>query len=227
MSTCSFRDRGSKYPIRDRVMQVQASSVEFLCRNGFGFQKSFSKGVSWLGHCDEDSSRTELIVCFKPPSSEYMPSMVEQEASAVNKFVQRVNEWVSNEDTKVGDRKMVNLAEFNVDRRYILRAVEQQSPRVWVVFAGDGSKLGLVPSIRIELMETTKLVREKTVKLLQNAHFQKVERTIREALGLRRVIDMLLNANRPLVVHHGLYDTTKLLVNFIGQLPESFSGFET
>ena len=79
-----FRDRGSKYPIRDRVMQVQASSVEFLCRNGFDFQKSFSEGVSWLRHCDEDSSRTELMACFKPPSSEYMPSMDEQETSAVD-----------------------------------------------------------------------------------------------------------------------------------------------
>ena len=62
-----FRDRGSKYPIRDRVMQVQASSVEFLCRNGFDFQKSFSEGVSWLRHCDEDSSRTELMACFNRP----------------------------------------------------------------------------------------------------------------------------------------------------------------
>ena len=139
-------------------------------------------------------------------------------------IVQRVNEWMSN--AKVGDRKMLNLAELNVDRRYILCAVEQQLPRVCVVFAYGGLKLGLVPSIPIELMETAKLAREKTLKLWQNAHFQKVERTVREAVGFRRVIDMLFNANEPLVVHHGLYDTTKLLANFIGQLPESLSGFK-
>ena len=40
-----------------------------------------------------------------------MATADEKEASAVQKFVQRVNEWVSSEDTNVGDRKMLEVWE--------------------------------------------------------------------------------------------------------------------
>ncbi len=220
-----YRDRGSKYPIRDRMMQVQASTIEFLCKNGFDFQKSFSVGVSWLRQCDEESARREVMACFKPPNG-YVPQMDKHEKSLIDKFIQRVSEWISKETPNVGDRKMVPLAEFDVNRQLILQAARTHFPKLCVTFADGGAKLGLPPSIRIELMESEDQAIEKTVSVLKKMHEQKAERMIREAVGFRRVIDLLRNAKKPLVVHHGFFDTSKLMANFIEELPETLSEFK-
>ncbi len=220
-----YRTRRDHYPIRDRIMQVQASTIDFLCRNGFDFQKSFCQGVSWMRHDDETSARAELVASYKPPRP-YVPKMDKRETNVVEKFVKRVQEWLDKEDTKVGSSTFFALSEFNVNRIYLIRKAEIRFPNLVATIIDGGRKIGLPPSLRVEVFRSKKKAGEKRRQDHKQNYLKNMETTMRDAIGFRCIIDVLLKVKKPLVVHHGLFDTTKLMANFIGELPETLSGFK-
>jgi hypothetical protein len=55
------------------------------------------------------------------------------------------------------------------------------------------------------------------------AHY--IDNPVRNAVGFRRFIDVLVASKKPIVVHHGMLHISKLLSNFIVLLPDTLSGF--
>src|SRR6266496_2603755 len=67
--------------------------------------------------------------------------------------------------------------------------------------------------------------KEKTCNTIKSARKQKFESRIKEAIGLRKIIEMIIQSQNVLVGHNLFQDLVFIWSQFLGKLPETLELF--
>lgn len=228
-----FFTPNAKYPIRERMMTMQASSVEFLMKHGFNFQECFDDGVSWLLPEDEASTRAELLAVNSSPAGRRKGKVADPawgaepaERQDMEKLRGKVVEWMKKVKSKAGSKQMIALAPYNLGKKLLYNVFEKHFPTIFMQVNLNCRTIGMEPHLSVEIMPSAEAAREKVEQVRFREYKSAIDRRVREAVGFRLVMDAVIAAGKPLVVHHGMLDTSKVISNFVGPLPDTLSGFK-
>lgn len=224
-----YRKYGAKYPLRDRVMQLQASSIDFLVKHGFDFQKCFSEGVSWMRRKEEQSALAEMKASFRPalPNAKTRSvRMDDRERKISERFREDVGKWLVDKDTKPGSKTSLLANQYEVPRPVLHFTLAKFYPSVVMTLVRGERAMGMPSRWLLELFESSDAAFRVGESNRRKEFENMCERRVGEAVGFRRVIDAVIAARKPLVLHHGLLDVSKAIANFVTPLPPTLSDFK-
>ena len=220
----------------DRSFLCQASAIDMLCKEKLDFNRLFRHGIRYLSRQEEkvvreaETDRVEgnrenamideggqafLSQAKYPPPPPNPPNF--QLSSFLNIVAHTpmdrmsIQNWL--EDPSTNKYPLINVA---VTSSYYKRLLHQSLPEMF-------PNLMIANSKRTFLQITDKTAkRTETLKFARQAKFEK---RVREAVGLRRVIDCLVENRSVVVGHNAFQDFVFVWSQFIGSLPETLEGF--
>lgn len=212
-----------RYPVRDVVFSMQGSSVEFLVSHGFDFGRCLAEGVGW---CDESGERLlrSMASAAAPTAGrkEVEKSNVgAEDAAAIDDVRACLKEWVGK--TEVGGVKVLKMFSEPLRRRLVYEMLAREFGRCAAnaVVGQDGKR-----SLRLVIMPTVEEAARANEEVKERERKEALERHVAESVGFRYVIDAIVAAGKPLIVHHGFLDMTKVVGNFLGPMPEGLAEFK-
>ncbi|KAI1317371.1 hypothetical protein EDD11_008551 [Mortierella claussenii] len=196
------------YSPQGRCFLTEASSLDFLAKNRFDFNKWVYQGVHYMTKADEEKYRQERI---KVVNNDFDVIGVD-EANAVwlTDVVQRIREWKD-------DPKAINFINIQTFNGYQRRLVFQEIRRLW-----DTELHPLGQSGFINITKTT----EEQVNLGRQKRQASLQKEIEYARGFRDVIDILSTCGKPIVGHNIVIDLAYILAQFVGPLPPTMGGYK-
>lgn len=218
-----------RYPLIDKEIRFQSSTIHFLSSHGFDFTKNFNLGISWLRSHDETFLRktvTENLNSRRNPKYPVRESDIsEKDAAFVSEFKENLDRWISENDhppaqTSKPPPKVV-LLEFPrtpMARRLVFDLIRQNYPRIACLVCNLPEGLRL----RIALHASAQLAERHRQRDLN----MEIEQIVMREVGARLIFDVLRQNQVTVVVHHGLIDLTKLYANFVDDLPPELSEFK-
>eukprot|EP00178_Gracilaria_changii_P004159 TRINITY_DN1648_c0_g1_i1.p1 TRINITY_DN1648_c0_g1~~TRINITY_DN1648_c0_g1_i1.p1 ORF type:complete len:622 (+),score=80.27 TRINITY_DN1648_c0_g1_i1:421-2286(+) len=221
---------GSRYPLFDKKFKLQSSTVMFLIEHGFDFQKSFRNGITWLRK-DQETELFKVVLDdlrMRRTRTCDLHQLNAEEGMLVKEWTENIEQWFESlkeqsdesgmEDATPKVRSFL-LPSTPWMRKIILDLVRLRYSRVaaQTIPTQDGQKM-----MKLSLYSSEKAAM---------AHYEKaLEKDARDitfrASMFRHVVDELQIHKKPIVVHNGLMDLTKLYGNFVGTLPSELNGFK-
>ncbi|KAL4714556.1 hypothetical protein ACJJTC_006602 [Scirpophaga incertulas] len=192
----------------DQSFIFQASTLEFLCKHNFDFNKFIYEGLPFLNKFEEDKVRQQI------KDGTLLQSLIQMLDLDNEKYLQincsEVSKWLSTseEETMYIDVKYPIL-------RYILHnEIRNRFPNVMTTDSlGNSNKL--------------LIYRNKNVDGATNASQELLEHNLMNSLlGFSRIISLLQRYKKPMVGHNLFLDTLLLHNQFIGPLPKKYSVFK-
>lgn len=218
-----------RYPLIDREIQLQSSTVHFLSSHGFDFGKVLNFGISWLRGSDEAILRktvTDILVSRRNPKHPINDNDIsEEDAAFVAEFKSVLDKWIAENDHPPAQtsRPPPKVAMFGfprtpMSRRLVFDLVREKYPRIacLICHTADGLRLRIALHASAQLAE----------KHRQRDLAAETEQIVIREVGARLIFDLLREHQITIVVHHGLIDLTKLYANFVGDLPTLLSDFK-
>ncbi|KAF3289617.1 hypothetical protein TWF173_010721 [Orbilia oligospora] len=195
----------------DRAYLFSASAIDFHLKNGFDFNKLFSRGCLYLGHQEEahikglKRQRDEADKKEIEPKEEDLPMLEDVRSQIIG--------WIKRRESDPFDFLNIQRdAGYNgYQRRIISQFVRREFPDyngIWyerhlqvVPYNGD---------------------RERNIVLKREDDFQKVLKVQR---GVRHLIDKIMELKKPLIGHNLFTDLVYMHNMFIGDPPEDINDF--
>ena len=211
---------------------MQASSMEFLGKNGFEFEKWLKEGVDWIKEGDEmvirESLEWDLGVGMGflgrrafgggGGGGGWMKGLEEGVRKELEGVLKRVEKW-----WKGKDKKMVVEEYEGLERKDVFFGVLREKYREVsfekISFGHDDTCLCL------ERCRDAGEAKKKIEIYRRKEQEEYIERRIRKHRGFRNVVDLIREAKKPVVMHNCLLDLTKLVQNFVVDLPETLEDF--
>ena len=178
----------------DERFLMQASSINFLARNGMDFNKVFGRGISYLDHTGSSDAKNKVSIPIGP-NKEWLDSITTQ-----------VSAFLST------DAPFLSLPPCNSFlRRLLYQELPLQFPGQVVCQTSKDNKNALnVHRITAEVDKTS-------LDLLKSAAFSE---SVNKAVGFRKVIDYITASQKTVVLHNGLLDAAHICTHFAGSIPQ-------
>ncbi|XP_064613331.1 poly(A)-specific ribonuclease PNLDC1-like [Liolophura sinensis] len=196
----------------DVRFSCQASSLEFLSKHKFDFNKFAYEGVSFLNEVQEKAVKAHI-------KSQSVNKGLERDLdeALLQKHCSRVAEWLvhkSEGDTFILERDK----ESKRVETYLLQIeIRQRFPNVWTTESGFGDIV--VEKVSAERRETLEKVRGE-------CEVTDHDRVLNSLLGWTRVFRLLIDHQKPLIGHNMLMDLMFLFDKFYNPLPDSYGAFK-
>ncbi|KAL6044300.1 CAF1-domain-containing protein [Balamuthia mandrillaris] len=190
----------------------QVSSIHFLAANGFDFNKLIYHGIPWLTREEEERQRPK-----QEPTSPLPPSDIvlnEKDKEFLKPIHTMIEEWLQS-----STEQALQLAPCNsYQRRLLYQEIgKRYNNRLHVeAHSVENTHLRRVSISRMTEEEKSQWQREQ----LQHSMDE-----LEEAIGFRKVLEMLIRHRKPLVGHNMLLDLLHLF-SFIYQLPSTVFDFK-
>ncbi|XP_077526527.1 poly(A)-specific ribonuclease PARN-like isoform X2 [Haemaphysalis longicornis] len=235
----------------DRVFQCQASSLHFLTRNGFDFNKLFSQGTTYLkpsefeqlrGALDEKhASEISELGSGNHNASKIARVDVPNDAKAFIKGVlESVQKFVdSNVDGdkagEDGDGPKEPPNEADGPANDVLHLPECDAFRRKLIYQEVQAKYGKEVQLDTEVDSKTgsrhiavrRAGSAEHRRAALDAKHQAEKETLEEARGFTRVLELIAQSGKLVVGHNMLLDVIHLLSQFIDTLPKDYNEFKS
>ncbi|KAF9139316.1 hypothetical protein BG015_002067 [Linnemannia schmuckeri] len=196
------------YSPQGRCFLTEASSLDFLAKNRFDFNKWIYQGVHYMTKDEEEIYARERT---KAVNNE----MDNIDVDAANTMwlqdvIQRIGEWKNS-------KQALNFINIQTNSAYQRRLVYQEVRRYWPTelnARGQGGHINI-----------TKIT-EKELKIQQQQRQADLQRDIESCRGFREVIDILSACKKPIVGHNIVVDLAYILAQFVGPLPPTVEGYK-
>ena len=232
--------RGKRQEKSCGVFSVQASSLEFLSKNGFDFNKWVKKGIPYLRPAEQEEMTEMLLNKRQKRSEDKNADEIEitdsRDLSFVNAAKVQIESWIASRDEKKKNRlnKIQHAQHMTLEpcNSYLRKILRQELPKHFTNLSVSvcdednqdmidrGSRWRRVRVVRYNSKDAMNLAKQQEEAL----KLEKDREEIRRAVGFRFVIDALRAkpAHVPLIVHNGLLDLLHTIEKFVSPLPDSF-----
>lgn len=237
----------------DRVFQCQASSLHFLSRNGFDFNKLFSQGVTYLKPVEAEQLREVLdekhaLEIKELGSSNHNASKMAKVdipndmKGFIKDVLESVQKFVDNNKDSDGD-KVAEGEESPQDppkdadgsANDVLHLPECDAFRRKLIYQEVQAKFGKELQLDTEVDSKTSVrhiavrragpVEQRRAAL--DAKHRAEKDCLEEARGFSRVLELVARSGKLVVGHNMLLDLLHLLSQFIDTLPKDYNEFKS
>lgn len=197
----------------DQGFYCQASSLKFLCKYDFDFNKFIYEGIPYMNEDQEQIMRDHI-------ASKAMFTGLERDLDekSVQKICSKVAEWLvsTDEDSSM----MLQKDEMEKIPMYVLSTeLRGRFPGIWTVI-NRGNKC-----IEIEKISAS---RRQELEVSEKAdQRQQEEVMLEDMLGFTRVFRLLKQLKKPLLGHNFMMDLMLIYDKFYKPLPVSYTEFKT
>ncbi|NXY42263.1 PNDC1 ribonuclease, partial [Ceuthmochares aereus] len=192
--------------VADVEFTLSASSIQFLSRYGFDYNKFLKDGVPYMNEVQEEIFSQHLLAGSWKVSSAL-------DRDVLKKAIDEVTHWIvaaEEEETMI----LQDLSGYQVfEVQLILRQALQN---VWTEPLGDKKIM-------------VKKVSPQNRQLLENSPYDccQKERILLSARGFTNLFQAIVEAKKPVVGHNMLMDLMHLHDKFYKPLPESYEEFKS
>ncbi|KAF8933437.1 hypothetical protein BGZ47_010872 [Haplosporangium gracile] len=196
------------YSPQGRCFLTEASSLDFLAKNRFDFNKWVYQGVHYMTKDEEDIYARERT---KAANNE-MDNIAVDVANTMwlQDVIQRIGEWKAS-------KKALNFINIQTNNAYQRRLVYQEVRRYWPTELSARGQAGHINITKIT---------EKELEIQQQQRQSDLQRDIESSRGFREVIDILSACKKPIVGHNIVVDLAYILAQFVGPLPATVEGYK-
>ncbi|KAF9901404.1 hypothetical protein EC991_006203 [Linnemannia zychae] len=196
------------YSPQGRCFLTEASSLDFLAKNRFDFNKWVYQGVHYMTKDEEEiyvRERTKAV-------NNEMDNIAVDAANAVwiQEVIHRIGEWKNSKNA-------LNFINIQTNNAYQRRLVYQEVRRHWPTELNARGQAGHI--------NVTKIT-EKELEIQQQQRQADLQREIESSRGFREVIDILSACKKPIVGHNIVVDLAYILAQFVGPLPQTVEGYK-
>lgn len=198
------------FPKYSKVFLVESSTLEFLVRNNFDFNKMIREGIPFLNEVQILLKKQEIDQISKPNLQKYTVEKGNPSYETILYYLEEVQKFRSG--ASLGEMKQIYI-----DRSFhtpiIIQEIMKRYNDIYPEYAKEGIILHYVnEEIKLNIIERIK--KEKYTEL-------------EEQQGITRVINAIIEKKIPLVCHNGLFDLLYLYHHFVRPLPLLVSEFKT
>lgn len=229
--------RGKWQEKTDGVFSSQASSLEFLAKNGFSFDKWIREGISYLSPADEEIMRRHLLEKRRKAQKEDTSSNDDvvisdsRDVQFIENAKRRIAAWIEKNRTAAETARSSFLLE--PCNSYLRRILRQEIPKhfshVAIRTRDEDNADQIARGSRWRRVRVVKYANEADMRRAsaeeQRSRLDKDAADVRAAVGFRAVIDALRlkkAPNVPLILHNGLLDLLHTIDAFVAPLPDNF-----
>ncbi|KAF9570497.1 hypothetical protein EC968_001771 [Mortierella alpina] len=203
-----FPTTATGYSPQGRCFLTEASSLDFLAKNRFDFNKWVYQGVHYMTKAEEEAYSRERT---KMANNEFETIAVDaMNAQWIADVIASIKAW------KV-DGKAMNFINIQTHNAYQRRLVYQEVRRLWPTELHARGQSG-----HINITKTT----EKQLEIQQQQRHSDVQRDVENSIGFRAVIDLLSACGKPIVGHNIVVDLAYILAQFVGPLPPTMEEYK-
>jgi len=186
------------------------SSIEFLIKQGFDFNKTFSKGISYISKEYEETLRASIDKKMEmrgAPKSLLYPQNKDNVKDEIQKLMDEIDAFFANEQET---KKEVKFTDF------LIR-----------IFIEKNLKHKYITQMRYEykMLENKErlMIINKLTDYNENAEYDKLETEI----GFSKIVWALSKSQKLLIGHNMLTDVMQTLRHFFSPLPENYDDFKS
>lgn len=213
-----YPPRGGRFPLVDTSFSLSASTVGFLSGVGFDFSRTFAKGSSWLRPDEEAAARSALTAhAAKARDAVSLRSLRPPEAAFLATTTATIREWLG-DATRKSQRLELDASPSAFRRKLVYDLLEREFPTLEPRASADKSKLTLT------VMGSEQQMAYAAARV--NREGGGVDKALGEAVGFRRVIDLLASKRVLLVGHNCWMDLIKCVSAFVAPPPPSLPAFK-
>lgn len=207
VSTYNFYLRPHSCASSDPIIACQTSSLEFLQRFNFDFNKWIYEGVPYMNSEEEENLQTELSALFKGTK----PVLLSFE---LTDHLRAVGEWVAM-GCEGGTHTVAGVLDTH-SQAMLLAAIHNTFAGLWATLQDGQIVVRSVSSDERERLDTEDPGRTQLVSAL-------VERNA----GFTRLFRHLVELRKPIVLHNCILDLMLMYKQFHKRLPSSYSTFKS
>ncbi|KAG0265964.1 hypothetical protein BGZ95_003166 [Linnemannia exigua] len=195
----------------ERFFMSQSSSLEFLLKNDFDFNKWIRHGIPYLTRREEQDYiiRKTQKEAEKAVTNNHDIPLDDRNRSFVETTIAKIKDWLETTKGLHGDSLTIpaNNAFF---RRLVHQVIRTE-------FNGDLDSTS-------NAQERTMTLRRMTDKIRKEKEDAKIARPPK--LNLRRVIDLIVESKKPMIGHNCLLDLMLITRQFLWQLPHELEDWK-
>uniref|UniRef100_A0A023GNP6 Putative polya-specific ribonucle n=1 Tax=Amblyomma triste TaxID=251400 RepID=A0A023GNP6_AMBTT len=184
----------------DPEFSVQASSVEFLCRNGFDFNKCFYGGVPYANRS------------FRRALDAYLLNEQYLEKPGLAKLYDSVRHWLNNNDRSKGssDNSLTLSPHDDLSIPVLMVDLRTRFPGLEFDVKPEGLRVTLPPNCA-------------PTKVATDGRAPTEAELVDAVRGFSRCFETLVSSGKPIVGHNMLLDLLMLYNQFCEPLPPTFA----
>ncbi|XP_071531666.1 pre-piRNA 3'-exonuclease trimmer-like isoform X2 [Panulirus ornatus] len=190
----------------DSTFMCQTSSIEFLKRFNFDFNKWLYDGLSFMNAHETEELRRELLLLVKGNKAVNLPYEVQEHLSNIGEWTVTANE---------GDTTTASVCSIN-SQVLLKTSIHNRFQDLW---AREDNRQVVIQ--KVSALERTRLQAEDPEGI------EYVETNVRKMLGFTTIFHYLTELQKPLVLHNSLLDLMLIYKQFHQNLPESYEVFKS
>ncbi|KAG6448356.1 hypothetical protein O3G_MSEX005463 [Manduca sexta] len=192
----------------DQSFVFQASTLDFLCKHKFDFNKFIYEGLPFLSKAE--LAKVQQDMKNKTFLSKAISSLDMADEKLLQQYCSEVSKWLCNSD----EGTMYLDIEKPLMRYIVHNEIRSRFPDVLTTDSLGNSKMVLI-------------YRDKNVESANSAPILTLEENLINCLlGFSRIISLLETYKKPIVGHNLYLDLVLLHNQFIGPLPKKYSTFK-
>ncbi|RVD85673.1 uncharacterized protein DFL_003984 [Arthrobotrys flagrans] len=195
----------------DRACLFSASAIDFHLKNGFDFNRLYSRGCLYLGHQEEAHIRRLKRQRDEADATEIEPK--EEDVPMLEEVRVQIAAWIKGLEDNPFDFLNIQRPEgYNgYQRRIIIQFIRREFP-------------GYIGVWYEQHVQVQPLNEERERKVIQKKE-DDFERALKLQRGVRYLIDKIMELKKPLIGHNLFTDLVYMHYMFIGDLPEDINDF--
>ncbi|XP_045784102.1 pre-piRNA 3'-exonuclease trimmer-like [Maniola jurtina] len=192
----------------DQMFIFQASTLKFLCRYNFNFNKFIYDGLPYLSKVEEAHIRQQLK--DKTLVGSLIHALTMEDERKLQKYCSEVSKWLTGKD----EETMYLDIECPIMRYIVHNEIRQRFTDVLTTDSLGNSNKVLI-------------YRDKYVEGANSAPMAILEDNLMSCLlGFSQIIDLLATHQKPIIGHNNFLDLVLLHNQFIGPLPKKYCTFK-
>ncbi|KAF9972330.1 hypothetical protein BGZ73_004567 [Actinomortierella ambigua] len=191
-----------------RCFLTEASSLDFLAKNRFDFNKWIGEGIHYMTKQEEENYKAERLRHLNYGMDDI--PVDESNRAWLEESLQRIHHWFV-------ENSGIPTIYIMTSTGYQRRLIHQEVRRLWPNLL---ETRGVDRAIAISKSTPAQMER------LQQQRLADLEKDLKIAGGFRTVIDMLSESRKPIVGHNIVIDLAYILAQFVGPLPDTMEGYK-
>ncbi|KAF9566880.1 hypothetical protein EC968_003543 [Mortierella alpina] len=195
----------------ERFFQCQSTSLEFLMNNGFDFNKWIRHGIPYLTHPEEEAyiirkTEKEAHNANASDTSNNIP-VDDRNREYIESTIAKIQEWLQSSEEE-------EALTITANNSFFRRLVHQ------IVRTDFNDQLAVTSNAQARTMTLKRMTDE--------IRLQKEQAKIPKppTLNLRRVLDMIADAKKPLIGHNCFLDLMQISQQFLWDLPSELEDWK-
>ncbi|KAG0223542.1 hypothetical protein BGW42_005820 [Actinomortierella wolfii] len=192
----------------NRCFLTEASSLDFLAKNRFNFNKWIGEGIHYMTKEEENNYKAEKLRQLSN-NMEDIP-VDEQNRAWLEEAMLRITKWLA-------DNSGIPIIYIPVSTTYQRRLIYQEVRSRWPNQLEARGKERVIAIVKSSPAQMEKQQQQRLADL---------EKDLKIAGGFRVVIDMLSESKKPIVGHNIVIDLAYILAQFVGPLPHTIDEYK-